>query len=78
LVIFSARHYQRTHAIIRLPRKPQLFLGHVLANVALLFFGQTAAQFQQLVEQFVDVPAAGVATLDQFFKLLGELSAGLV
>ena len=35
---------------------------------------EVAAQLQQFLKQFFDVPAAGVVDPDQFFKLLGELA----
>lgn len=56
----------------------QFLLGHIFANMTLLLLGEVAAQFQQFLKQFFDVPAAGVVTLDQFFKLLGELGVGIV
>jgi hypothetical protein len=39
---------------------------------------EVAAQLQQFLKQFFDVPAAGVVALDQFFKHLGELGVGIV
>jgi hypothetical protein len=33
------------------------FLGHVLADVALLLATEAAAQFQRLIKEFLDVPA---------------------
>ena len=36
------------------------------------------AQLQQLLEQRLDVPAAGVVPLNQHLELLCEVSAGLV
>src|SRR5208282_987190 len=56
----------------------QFFFGHIFANVSLLFFVQVAAQFQQLLEQFFDVPAASVVGLNQFLKCLCEVGACLV
>ena len=46
--------------------------------MALLLFAQVAAQFQQSLEQSFEVPAAGVAGLNQLFKLLSKIGAGLV
>ena len=56
----------------------QFFLGHIFAGVALLFLVQGAAQFQQLLKQFFNVPAAGIVGLDQLLELLGEISARLI
>ena len=36
------------------------------------------AELQQFLEQFLDVPAAGVVALDQLLELLREVGAGLV
>ena len=44
----------------------------------MLFLAQVSRQLQQFLEQFLDVPAAGVVALNQFLEFLGEVGAGLV
>jgi hypothetical protein len=46
--------------------------------VTLLFLGEVTAQLEQFLEEFLDVPAAGVVALNQLLKLLGEVGASLV
>lgn len=47
----------------------QLRVGEVFADVALLFFVQAAAEGNQILEELLDGPAAGVVGLDQLFEL---------
>jgi hypothetical protein len=47
----------------------QLFLGELLAHMTSLLLGERLAEGEELFEQVLDVPAAGVISLDQVLEL---------